>query len=861
LKAQKLNQRLHKNSVFIQYLIISLHIIFFFFSQNIYSQNKELNEVKVDTLTKDSLAIKKSNNFKLEGPVNYSCEDSIVFDLETKKVYLYNQSKVEYQDMELNSNYIEIDLNKNEAFATGKIDSSGKLVGKPVFKDGNDEFEANNIRYNFKTKKGIISEIFTEQGGGYLHAYKTKRLENNNICLTNGKYTTCNLEHPHFYINLSKAKIIPDDKIVSGPAYLVVEDVPLPLGIPFGFFPNKKKNKSGLIIPEYGEEEVRGFFLKNGGYYFAISDYVDLSVIGEVYSRGSWGASLISNYKKRYKYQGNLNISYSNIILNEKGMPNYQNNKAYYIRWNHNQDSKAHPYNNFSANVNIGSQIYNRFNMYSYENRLRSDMQSSISFRRQWPNSPFNLSVNIRHNQNFTDSTITLIMPDIYFSMARKTLFKKIGISYSSNLQNTVSSKEKYFLTNQTINNMRNGIKHSVPVSVNLKLLRYFNLNPSLTYTERWYISQINKQWFNKQIIGNDTIKPHIETDTIYKFTRAADWSITVPLSTQIYGFYMPLNVNRSFKGLRHMVIPTISFSYRPDYLQSKLFRQVQVDTTGKTQYYSIVENGIFGSPPTGKYGMINISINNNFEMKYQSKKDTTIKKISLLENLSVNTSYNIALDSLNWQPISLQARTTLFRTINFYANATYNVYTYDTLGRFINKFQYNKNKKLANLTSASISSSIGLNSDGFVKDKSSKVSESAKQAAVAAGLPPDYLNYYVDFKIPWTIFFSYTLSLTNVFNYEKKEFEYKTIQGLTFSGDFSLTSKWKISYSSGYDFVSKKFTYTSINIYRDLHCWEMRLSWIPFGTYRSYSFQINVKSAVLQDLKLARKRPFIDNF
>jgi hypothetical protein len=865
-EVQKSNHKsLHKNSIFIQHFCIFFIIACSMFLTNLsYSQNYKNDSLLVaDTLAKDSINVKKSNNFKLEAPVFYTCEDSIIMDFTSQKVFLFNQSNLKYENKELQSYYIEIDLSNQETYATGKTDSTGNLKEKPLFKDNSDEFIANSIRYNFKTKKGIIKEIITEQGGGYLHASKTKKLENNHICLKKGKYTTCNLEHPHFYISLSKAKIIPDDKIVSGPAYLVVEDIPVPLGIPFGFFPNKKKNKSGIIIPEYGEEEIRGFFLKNGGYYFSISDYLDLTILGEAYTKGSWGISTLSNYKKRYKYQGNLNLSYSNIIISEKGLPNYQNNKAYYIRWNHNQDPKSHPFRNFTANVNVASQIYNRFNMYSYENRLRSDMQSSISFRQNWPNSPFNLSANIRHSQNFIDSTITLNLPDIYFSMSRQTILKRIGISYSSNLQNAITTKENNLLTNQTIRQMRNGIRHSVPISANFKVFKYFNLTPSLNYTERWYISKINKEWIPQQIIGNDTIPSRLVTDTIYKFTRASDWSFSIPLTTQLYGFYMPLKTNKSFQGLRHMVTPSVSFSFRPDYLKSKFYKTVQINENGKTQTYSIVQNGIFGSPPTGKYGMISLSLNNNLEMKYRSKKDTSqaVKKISILEQLSASTAYNIALDSLNWQPINLQARTTLFKLLNLYTNATYNLYSYDSLGRYINKFQYNKNKKLANLTSASLSSSIGLNSDGFVKDKTSQTSEAAKQAAIAAGLPENYMNYYVDFKVPWTIYLSYNLNINSFFNIQKKAFEYKIIQGLTFSGDVSITPKWKISYSSGYDFVNKQFTYTSLSIYRDLHCWEMRLSWIPFGTYRSYSFQINVKSSVLQDLKLARKRPFIDNF
>lgn len=862
--ASKFNPSLHKDSIFIRkFRFFFACLILLALKTSISAQNKNDSlTLTIDTLKKDRVKVSaKKNNFKLEAPVNYSAEDSLIMDLTLKKAYLYNNSNIQYQDIELKSHYIEINMSENEAFAKGRIDSTGKEVEKPNFKEGSDEFEAKTLRYNFKSKKGIITDVTTEQSGGYLFGAKTKKFEDNHVCLKKAHYTTCNLEHPHYYITLSKAKVIPNDKIISGPAYLVIEDVPIPLGIPFGFFPNKKGNKSGIIIPEYGEEEQRGFFLRNGGYYFAINDYMDLSLIGEGYTKGSWGASIFSNYKKRYKYSGDLKLSYSNIITGDKGFPDYYSQKAYSIVWKHNQDSKAHPYHHFSANVNISSQSYNRYNLYSYQNRLRSEMASSISYRQQWTNSPFNMSVNLRHSQNFTDSTITLLLPDVYFSMSRKTLFKKLGISYSSNLQNNLTSKEENLFTDNTLHQMRNGIKHAVPLSANFKLFGFFNLNPSLTYTERWYMSYINKEWIEGEIT-TDTIPGYLKTDTIKKFSRSGDWTFSVPLSTQIYGFYIPKNQNWRFKGIRHLMSPTVSFNYRPDYTNA-YYRTVQKDTAGRTETYSIFQNGILGSPPSGKYGTVNFSLNNQLEMKIKAKNDTAhkINKITLLEQLSFNTGYNMAVDSLNWQPIQINARTTLFKIININTNATYNLYAFDSLGRHINKFEYDKSKKLANLSTANLSTSIGLNSDGFVKNKATQTTEAAKQAAVAAGLPADYLNYYVDFKIPWTLQISYNLNVTNSLNTTTQKMELNKIQSLNFSGDLSLTQKWKVSFSSGYDFITHKFTYTNLNIHRDLHCWEMSFQWIPFGTYRSYSFQINVKPSPLQDLKLARKRPFLDNF
>ncbi len=889
---QNFKESLHKDSTFIRQFFkgIGMIIFIFMFSSSFAQNTNDTNQVsiktntvksdtgasifKVDSVKKDTIHVSGKKKFKLDAPVVYSAQDSIVLDLDEQKAYLYNKSAVQYQETDLKSYYIEIDMNQEEAFSKGRIDSSGKEVEKPQFKDGSDEFEARTLRYNFKTKKGIITDVTTEQAGGYLHGSKTKRLEDGNVCLTNGKYTTCNLEHPHFYVDLTRAKVIPNDKIVTGPAYLVIEDVPVPLFLPFGFFPNKKGNKSGILIPEYGEEETRGFFLKNGGYYFAISDKMDASLIGEIYTKGSWGASLLSNYKKRYKYTGNFMVSYSDIIVSEKGMPDYQNQKAYSLRWTHSEDIKAHPFHSFSANVNIASQSFNRYNTVSYQNRLRSEMQSSVSYRQQFPNSPFNLSINALHSQNFTDSTISLTIPNLYFSMSRIYLFKpkvsknrfyeKIGLSLNSNMENVLTAKEAKFFSDNTLHQMRNGIKHSVPISANWRILKYFNMGPSLTYTERWYFSTIEKSWQPMQINGNDTVDAYLKTDTVQKFARAGDYIINIPFTTQLYGFYLPRHADSRFKGIRHIVTPTVGFSWRPDYSKTKYYKTVQIDTSGKKSTYSIFQNGIFGSPPSGKYGMVNFSLNNNLEMKVKSKNDTAnkINKISLLEQLSFNTSYNTALDSLKWQPLQIQARTTLFKILNLYGNATYGFYAYDSLGRNINQFEYNKSKKIGNLTSASLSVSAGLNSDGFVKNKTNQATETAKQAATAAGLPENYLDYYVDFKIPWTLQLSYNLNYTRTtFNTTKQKYEYNTIKGLTFYGDLSITSKWKVSFSSGYDFQSKKFTYTNINIYRDLHCWEMRFSWIPFGPYRSYNFQINVKASVLQDLKLIRKRSYLESF
>ncbi len=890
---------MHKNNTFVQYYVYIILVSFFLTiswktakCQVVIPKDSIVNsvdtikltdgtKVAIDSLGKDTTkvtVIKKGN--RVDAPVEYTASDSMLFNIKEQKVYLYNAAQINYKEIELKADYIEIDFGKDEAFAKGVKDSTGKEVGKPKFKDGGDEFTAQSLRYNFKTKKGIISGVITEQSGGFLHSERTKRLSNGNVCLKNGLYTTCDLEHPHFYVNLTKAKVIPNDKIISGPAYLVIEDVPIPLGIPFGFFPNKKGNKSGIIIPEYGEEINRGFFLKGGGYYFAISDYVDATLRGEVYSRGSWGSSLLSDYKKRYKYNGNFNFSYSKLIIGEKELPNYSNTNTYWLRWMHNQDSKAHPNHTFSANVNFGSSSYNKYNNYSVDNRLQSSVQSNISYVQRWQNSPFNFSANFRHSQNLLDSTINLSLPELNLSMSRQTFFKSknrsgkirwyqsiyenIGVSYNANLSNSIQTKENKLFADQTLRNFNNGIKHSIPISTSMKIFKYFMLNPSLTYTERWYLKTINKTWMPIQNFPTDTIPAYLKTDTVKGFKRAGDYIVSIPLTTKLYGFFQSRNPNAKIIALRHMLTPSVSYSYRPDYSKQQYgyFKTVQKDTLGRTETYSIFNNGIYGGPSAGKYGAINISLGNNLEMKVKSSKDTITgtKKIVLLESLNFGSSYNMALDSMKWSSINVSGRTNLFKIVDINFGGIIDPYAYDSLGRKQKMSQWKKNQKIGRLASGNLSAGFSFNSEGF-KKKDNKPIEEPKQAAINAGLPKNYLDYYVDFKIPWNFRTDLSLYYTTQYNEETYKFKNTITKTLSFSGDVNLTKKWKFSAQSGFDIESKKFTYTNINIYRDLHCWEMRFSWVPFGIYKSYSFQINVKSAVLQDLKLLRRRNWTENF
>jgi hypothetical protein len=804
----------------------------------------------------------------------------MIFDLKSQKVYLYKDAFITYKDIELKADYVEIDFAKNEAYACGVTDSLGNVTGKPAFKDGGEEFEAETIRYNFKSKKGIITGVVSEQSGGYLHSQRTKKLANNEICMKNGMYTTCNLDHPHFHITLTKAKVIPDEKIVSGPAYLVIEDVPLPLGIPFGYFPNKKGNTSGVIIPEYGEEQNRGFFLKNGGYYFAISDKMDISLVGEVYSKGSWGMTTVSNYKKRYKYAGNLKLTYSKLIFGERGLSNYQNQDSYWLWWNHSQDTKAHPNHSFSANLNLGSSSYNKYNSYTSSNRLRNQVSSSVAFNQNWPGTPFSMSANLRHDQNFSDSTMSVTFPEITANMSRLYLFKRknatgpqrwyesFGASASVATSNSLSGKEDEIFTEESLRRFRNGMRFGVPVSASFKIFRYFTLNPSLSITERLYLLSVEKYW--------DHTDSTLRVDTIKGVRHAGDFIVSIPFTTKLYGMYQSKNPEAKIVAVRHVLTPSVSLNLRPDFSRPLwgYYKTVQKDTLGNMETYSIFNggsnawSGIYGSPPAGKFGQLQFSLGNNVEMKTRHKKDTSIviNKTALLESFNINSSYNMALDSIKWGPVVIQGRTTLFKYLSINFSAYGNIYDVDSLGRTVDEFLWSAEKTLGRITNANISLGINLNSDLFKSSaqpiQNPAETEPAKMAALAAGLPPNYLEDYVDFKIPWSLRADYQINYAaTVWDATLREFTPVVTKTLNFSGDFNLTEKWKISFNSGYDFTQKDISYTSVNIIRDLHCWEMRLSWIPFGFYKSYNFQINVKASVLQDLKINKRRAWTDNF
>ena len=791
---------------------------------------------------KDSLiANNKNSNFSFEDEIIKDAKDSINIDLKNKKIFLYGNAKILYKDIKIEAGFIEIDWNTNVITAKPKLDTLGKKIQIPFFKEGEESFNAEEIKYNLKSKKGIIKQIKAKEGEGFILGDKVKKTENDILYLKNGDFTTCDHDKPHFSIRSKKIKVIPGEKIITGPAYLRLFNFPTPLALPFGYFPNNQKKSTGLIFPSYGESANLGFFLKEGGYYFTLSDKADLSIKGDIYSKGSWGLKSLFRYKQRYKYSGNFDLSYGNIINSEKGFPDYSVKKDFFVRWNHKQDAKANPTLQFSANINAGSSTYHRNNTFNSNEYLSNTFQSSVNLSKRWEGKPFSLSANLRHNQNTQTKIINLSLPDISFNMNRifpfknlgkkgkESWFHKIGVSYSSNLRNDVSIADSLLFSKESIKSFRNGIRHSIPISTSVKVLKYFTFSPRINYTERWYTNQISKSF--------NSLDSTIITDTLNKFTRAGEYNITAGLNTKIYGLVQ--FKKGKIKAIRHVITPNLSFSYKPDFSNSQYgyYKNVQ-SSTGNTEEYSIMQNGIFGSPSKGKQGNIILNISNILEAKLNSKKDTinSTKKIKIFENLNVGSSYNIFADSLNLNDINLNARTRFLDVIDFTFSSRYDPYVVnENFTNNVNKFELFENGRLARFTNANTTVGLTISNNTFKKKKEEEKEKNNK--------------------ISWSFNANYSLNYNK--GYRSSEFS-DTIQTLNFSGDLKISDKWKLNFQSGYDFDTKELTYSSINIYRDLHCWEMILNLIPIGYHRSYTFTIRVKAAILQDLKLERKRDWI---
>ncbi len=821
---------------------------------------------------------KKSSAIKTK--VEYSATDSIVLDLGSQKVFMYREADIKYDKIQQKAAYIEINFSTNMLKARPMFDSAGKPYGKPEFIEGDQTFTSEEIDYNFQSTKGLIKNVITKEGEGYLHGEVVKKLKDNISNMRHGAYTTCNLEHPHYSIQFTKAKVIPGDKIITGPAFLTIEDVPLPLVLPFGLFPNKRGQASGILVPTYGESANRGFYLENGGYYFGINDYMELKLIGDIYSRGSWALKPTFNYRKRYKFSGSFNFSYA---INTEGIretPSFKKNRDFRLAWSHSQDPKARPKSRFNANVNFVSSQYNKYNPTTTQDMISNTFQSSISYQTSFFKDKFNFSGALSHSQNTSTRLVKLSLPNISLSATRfyplrrkgKTTnlkwYDNVSMNYTMNARNDVSVYDSLLFTPEMFRSFQNGMEHKIPISSSIKILKYFNMTNSINYTERWYTKSLQRTWVNDTLWANDSTYDvgYIRNDTISGFKTARDFGFNSSVSTTLYGM---VQMKRGpVRAIRNVIKPSVSFSLRPDFGSPTFgyYRLVQSDTLGNFERYSIFSNGsnfssIYGSPPDGKSGSVGFGITSSLEMKVRSKSDTVsgMKKVMLIESFSIGTSYDLAQDSLNWSLVNISARTTLFKKLLISYSSVWDPYVISEKGRRLNQFEWDKNHRLLRKDNTTWNFSFDYNFSSGDKKKTAKAEteEAKKEQEEFARNPENYINW----NNPWNFTLRYNLTYKGI-NMPGVGIPKNTVvQTIGFTGDVSITPKWKVNFSSGYDLKLNKLAYnTSISIYRDLHCWEMRLNWMPIGDYKSWNFFIKVKASVLQDLKLTKKKDFRDN-
>ena len=851
-----------------------------------------VDSLGTDTIVLDTLGGKKKKE-PLDAPVIYEASDSIVFT-EGGFANLYGQSKVNYEKIELTSEVITMNMDSSTVFARGIIDSTGIESGLPVFKDGDTPYESKEMRYNFKSKRGFINSIVTQQGEGYVVSQEAKKGANDEIYMRHGKYTTCDdHEHPHFYMQLSMAKVRPKKNVVFGPAHLVVEDVPLPIAIPFGFFPFNSSYSSGFIMPTFGDEMNRGFYLRDGGYYFAINDNVDLKVLGEIFTKGSWGLSAQSSYAKRYKYSGSFNGSYLVTKTGEKNMPDYMVTKDFKIAWSHRQDPKASPNSTFSANVNFATSSYDRRNLsslYNPQQYSNNTKASSVSYSRTFPSIGLNLSSTFNITQNTRDSSISVTLPDLNLSLNRIYPFKrkkaageerwyeKIGVQYSGRLTNSISTKDD-LLFKQGLSKWNNGMQHNIPVSATFTLFKYFNVVPSFNYTERWYTRKV-MQSYDPNAVGN------VRRDTISGFNRVYNYNMSLQVNTKLYGFFKPWKMfGDKVEMIRHVFTPSVSFSYAPDFGQSRYGyydTYTYTDERGevRTVEYSPYQGMAFGVPGKGMQKSINFSIDNNLEMKVKSDKDTTgVRKISLIDQLSASMSYNAAAKVRPWSDLSMNLRLKLSKSYTFNMNASFATYAYQfdekgnivvgdrtewSYGRF-GRFQGYSGSFSYTFNNDTWKKWFGPKDDSDKKDDKEdedddeymseeeqeelRKKQSQPRKKEKAAIDEDG---YLSFKLPWSLSLSYSYSIREDRNKEKfnkktMRYPYALTHSLNASGNVKLTSRWNVNYSSGYDFTQKKMSMTTVNITRDLHCFTMSCG-LVFGPFTSYNFSIRALSSMLTD-------------
>ncbi len=834
-----------------------------------------------DTMQRDTARKPRKATGFLDGAIEGKSTDSLVYDVRNKLVYVYNEGDVTYQNSNLKADFMRIDMTDKTVFAYGKPDSlDGKaIVTKPEFSDGSASYQMDTITYNFATEKAKIKGVATQQGDGWLVGGSVKKMPDNTINIQDGMYTTCDeTDHPHFYLAMTKAKVQPGKKVITGPAYLVMEDVPIYfLGIPYGFFPINMGPKSGLLMPSYGEDGTRGFFLRDLGYYITLGDYADLAVRGGFYTLGSWEASAASRYIKRYKYSGSFNIQYSNIKTGEKGEPDYLKQSNFRVQWTHSQDAKANPGSTFSASVNFATSGYNRYSANTLNDILSTQTNSSISYSKSWTGTPFSLSANMAISQNSSNQSISLTLPTVVFNVSRIYPFKrkektgkdrwyeKISMQYTGKMTNSVTTTESEIFTKKTLENMKNGIEHSIPVSASFNVFNYINLSPSFNYNEKWFFKKVEYEW-NPMTNKVDTMANE------YGFYRLYNYSMSVSASTTVYGMYdfTKKKRDRKIQAIRHVLTPSIGFSYTPDFGDFKYgyYKSLQRDSLGTTQTYSPYAVNAYSVPSSGRNMSMNFSLSQNLEMKVLSKRDTSgVKKIKLIDELRISGSYNFLADSMRLSTIPISFRTTLFGNFGINLSATLDPYRLTPDGKRINKLFFPGR----------------IVSTGWSFGYTFKSRDDRSQTAIndITSIPPEYMNpfydpygtmdpvlrrqymaqTYYDFSLPWNFGFNYTVNYSiSTGNYPPKGYKKNVTQTVGFNGSLNLTPKMGITFQGGYDIKANRLTTSSVSITRDLHCWQMSFSWIPFGTYRSWSFNIGVKAASLSDLKYDKSQSMYEN-
>jgi hypothetical protein len=812
-----------------------------------------------DSISADSV-VRKGD---IETTVKYFAVDSIRFSVDAKHVYLYGNARIEYGEIVLTGERIEVDYNDNLLIANPVIDSTGKMIGKPVFQEGESRYETTGIKYNFKSKRAYISGVVTEESEGFMHGDEVKKDELDHLYIRNAKYTTCNLEHPHYYIQARRLIVVPSEKVVAGPFNLNINDVPTPIGFPFGMFPAPDQRASGVIFPTYGEEVRRGFFVRNGGFFWAINDYVNFAVTGDAYTTGSYGINGSSTYKKRYKYTGSLRWNYTSTKLGEEGREAVS--KDFRINWSHTPQNYGS--SRFSININAATNTFNQNNALQIEDNINRTLNSSISYTKSFTGTPFSMGLNSRFTQNLTTKEVTFLLPDLSVNMQDQFPFRKRNqsprnvierikfrytLSGRNQLNNRISRDSVSAFNFENMGDLfgaaKRGLSHSIPISTSMSLFKFFTLTPSFNYTERWYFERFDYV---------DDGQTKVKSDTSSGFYRVYDYSTNASMTTRLYGTL--LFKKGYLRAIRHTLIPTVSVSYRPDFGKQKFgYYEQYDDANGNLKYANRFESAIYGVPGTGRNGSIGFSLGNNLEAKVLDKSDSLqkTKKVTLLNNLSVSSGYNFLAERYRLSNISISTATSLFGgKLNASINGSIDPYVYreDDAGNQVklDEYTWEHGKGIGQLSSLTIGLSSSLNPATFsTKEKIEKSKAGDAEKEFMLNNP----NLYVDFDLPWNLSANYSLTRSKIGLADPN-----ITQSLSFNGDLRITQNTMITFTSGYDFESKEFTQTQFSLTRNLHCWEMLFTWTPFGRFESYDFTIRVKSSMLQDLKINRRRSFFD--